>query len=650
MRHQRFLAALLGVPAILSFATSSARAADEVVWDADLDLDESQRSLWPSIVAALVADGAVVDCVGDALPNNVAESMYQRAVTYFKPSKVDDLRGFYQVDFPAGTNLAAKLAQISAKAGVEEIRLATEITVAGDLPPLTAPVLAPNQGYFFNPHVSHIPTGTGSLGGHNLPAIRQFAGTGATVRTAILEFGAYINYFNPGVSQPRHEDLLGANITMLFPNPGQDYRTGRTAFEIDHGTATLGIHCADQDVPGNPLAGPGCTGATPSAQIFFVPFQSVQAGQHLAAAILVAANAVGPRGVINASLQATAGNLPISVNAAVRTAIQFAVASGCHFVEAAGNGGTNLNPLNIPNDGALWVGALNPTNGARMGFSNFGSQVRVCSWGNGVTTLGAIGGGVVLGAPASQQYTNSYNGTSSAAAIVSALIASSMDAWNTTFAAGVVPAPAVGAPTGSPLDPATMFLAMQQYAPAGGSGAQSIGVFPNAASISHRIGSVPYGLGSSNACGGTPCGIVPTLDFNWTDPPTGARIFAEPAAGGGSFAYRVGFVPYYNGSPAAAASAISVSTASANVVLPGMPGPVFININAPFFLFSTAPVLNGPFLGGCASSPTCGECFPPLPLPPAPILNALTIFLQGSTTSTFGDLGLTNGMKLTLQN
>ena len=127
-------------------------------------------------------------------------------------------------------------------------------------------------------------------------------------------------------------------------------------------------------------------------------------------------------------------------------AIQYAVGKGVIVVEAAGNGGENLddsiydarpdefppsweNPLNPANtsSGAIIVGAGAPPPGthgvtvhgpdrSRLPFSNFGARVDAQGWGQEVTTTGY--GDLQGGANQDEWYTNSFSGTSSASPMV----------------------------------------------------------------------------------------------------------------------------------------------------------------------------------------------------------------------------------------
>jgi subtilisin family serine protease len=117
-------------------------------------------------------------------------------------------------------------------------------------------------------------------------------------------------------------------------------------------------------------------------------------------------------------------------------AIRAATALGIHVVEAAGNGGMNLDAARYDNrfnrstrdSRAILVGAsggnLQPTC-----WTNRGSRVDVHGWGQGVWTTGygtPTPANRINGDDARQWYTNSFSGTSSASPIVTGAVMSLM--------------------------------------------------------------------------------------------------------------------------------------------------------------------------------------------------------------------------------
>jgi hypothetical protein len=120
--------------------------------------------------------------------------------------------------------------------------------------------------------------------------------------------------------------------------------------------------------------------------------------------------------------------LPVEVEQAEFDVIRLATAVGVIVVEAAGNGGRNLDtwadaagaqPLNrasaaFRDSGAIMVGAATSAypHARRVG-SNFGSRIDCYGWGENVDTTGDGWMGT-----ATTDYTSSFHGTSSAVAIV----------------------------------------------------------------------------------------------------------------------------------------------------------------------------------------------------------------------------------------
>ena len=224
----------------------------------------------------------------------------------------------------------------------------------------------------------------------------------------------------------------------------------------NHGTAVVGEFGGDRNEF-------GITGICPEARVRTVSFDMVGGS---AAAIRQAADASSPGDIILIELH-RAGPLH---NFEVRddqlgyiamewwpdefAVIRYAISRGVIVVEAAGNGGEDLdadiyndrpdafpnvfpsdwtNPFNMSNpiSGAIVVGAGAPPPGthgrnhgedrSRLAFSNYGARIDVQGWGKEVATTGGrfiFAGDIQGGGDENLWYTDQFSGTSSASPIV----------------------------------------------------------------------------------------------------------------------------------------------------------------------------------------------------------------------------------------
>ena len=215
----------------------------------------------------------------------------------------------------------------------------------------------------------------------------------------------------------------------------------------NHGTAVVGAFGGDRN-------GLGITGICPDANVRAI---SVFGAMSSSTAIRNAADMLNPGDIILIELHRPGprfsyanradqrGYIPIEWWPDDYDAIRYAVGRGVIVVEAAGNGGENLddaiygvlppgfpagwaNPLvrGARDSGAILVGAGAPPPGthardhgpdrSRLDFSNFGAAVDVQGWGEEVTTTGY--GTLQGGSDEDLWYTDQFNGTSSASPIV----------------------------------------------------------------------------------------------------------------------------------------------------------------------------------------------------------------------------------------
>lgn len=339
--------------------------------------------------------------------------------------------------FPEDPQDCAALAEaLAATPGVRKAYVAPRPEPAGDVsdPDLAAaeiegPMGAASGSRNFEPaqgYLADAPYGIGACGAWAHPG-----GDGAGVTICDIEGGWLL----------RHEDLPpGIRLvggTMLSGPGALDWR--------NHGTAVLGEIVS---VPGNF----GCVGISHAAKAVV---QSTVIGRHFNTplAIKEAARALQPGDVILIELHALHKHggtfVPMQYWEPVFRAIRSAVGKGIVVVQAAGNGGADLDDpvYDDPesgesflrkDSGAITVGAgcppMNYIDGhsqppynsmgkarSRMSFSNYGKIVDLQGWGSHVTTLGY--GDAQGGRAEKRWYTHRFSGTSSAAPMVAGAVA-----------------------------------------------------------------------------------------------------------------------------------------------------------------------------------------------------------------------------------
>jgi serine protease len=265
----------------------------------------------------------------------------------------------------------------------------------------------------------------------------QLAAGGDKVRVCDLEQGWNL-----------HQDFQQADVTFQ-PLYGAN-RASEEAGAGEHGTAVVGQLTAVEQNVSNQQACFGVQGAAAGAGKFLLashylskdlkegsdPHPFAGTNGHVAAAI---ANALVPAkpevdrllmpgDVLLLELQR--GRLPTEIDAADLDAIRLASALGVVVVEAAGNGGFDLDAYVDPDtantlrrgaahfrdSGAILVGAARAAlPHDRAPFSNFGSRLDCFAWGETVTTCGY---GNLAGTQVADFYTNTFSGTSSASPII----------------------------------------------------------------------------------------------------------------------------------------------------------------------------------------------------------------------------------------
>jgi Subtilase family len=214
--------------------------------------------------------------------------------------------------------------------------------------------------------------------------------------------------------------------------------------DADHGTAVLGIVLAQVNQA-------GITGLAPAAKFIGVSSWLVSATKDpdIVGAIYEAARQLGKGDVLLIEVE-TALGYPVEVEQLTFDQIRNASGSHVIVIEPAGNGtgtvgrdldkppvgskgGTKARTVSRTSDdsGAILVSACRSsttTSGLhrRKGFAGYGSRVNCYAWGENVATAGSGGLGSTNGK--NNNYTDTFDGTSAAAAIIAgaALLAQDM--------------------------------------------------------------------------------------------------------------------------------------------------------------------------------------------------------------------------------
>jgi serine protease len=374
-----------------------------------------------------------------------------------------DLNLWVELTLRSGTDAAAFLAEMKQVLHVETAAPAP----LPQPPPWIPPDFTPKQGY-----LDPAPGGIEARFSWTMPG-----GNGHGVTIYDVEY----NWLRT------HDDLSRAGGVTLLLNPGDSNNPpGFEELECpapcdrinrEHGTAVLGAMVADRDTR-------GVTGISWGAKVGLAPANTLNLGYNPANAILLAVANGSAGDVILLEQQYPVCGLPnfgpIEVLPSVFEAIQTAVAQGVMVVEAAGNGGVNLDQAacsgvfdrTSQDSGAIIVGAGQPPSSGgdrqREGFSSFGSRIDLQGWGSAVVTTGYGDLYLASDRPADPGfwYTGRFNGTSSAAAIVAGAVA---NLQGIALAQSGVPLPPLQART----------LLVQTGSPQLGNIAEPIGPRPN---------------------------------------------------------------------------------------------------------------------------------------------------------------------------
>jgi hypothetical protein len=355
-------------------------------------------------------------------------------------AELPDLSVYYHIEAPDERldDLAGSLqktdgieaAYVKPPAEPAEFRL-NDMAPQAEEPPVATPDFTARQGYL-DPAV----VGIDARYAWTVPG-----GRGGGVNIIDIEWGW--RFTHEDLTQNQGGVVSGTNSSNL-------------GFE-NHGTAVIGEFSGDRNAF-------GVTGISPDAHVSAVSLVTHSTAQ----AIRIAADRLRPGDIIllevhRAGPSSSAGSGQFGYIAIEWwpddfDAIRYAVSKGIIVVEAAGNGGQNLddpvydtrpagfpadwrNPFNPanPSSGAVVVGAGMPPAGThgrnrhpgwgdvyadrgRCFFSNYGARVDAQGWGWEVTSTGY--GDLQGGTDRNQWYTDQFSGTSSASPIVVGALAS----------------------------------------------------------------------------------------------------------------------------------------------------------------------------------------------------------------------------------
>src|SRR5262245_51262837 len=322
-----------------------------------------------------------------------------------------DLNLYYVIPLPARASAADVAHALNALAIVEHAEPARQpAPPPADIPP-TTPDFTAQQTY------KNAPPGIGTVSPNLIPGA-----DGSLTDYADVEYMWQLDHEDIELdSSSRQRTPVGCIPADINPPAG-----------TDHGTAVLGVISGKDN-------GYGITGIAPAARAYVVPTNCTAAsGIFPAWSVARAINrAVALGGVTHILIEQQAGSAcggtatmfgPVEETQLDYDTIASATANGVVVVEAAGNGSLDLDSAacnnrydrNNRDSGAIMVGAGSSNAHDRLASSNFGARVDVQGWGQGVVTTGY--GGLFMGDPANpdirQRYTSTFNGTSSASAVV----------------------------------------------------------------------------------------------------------------------------------------------------------------------------------------------------------------------------------------
>ena len=335
-----------------------------------------------------------------------------------KGTFLDDLLSFVKVEFVHLEDAKRARQQLSNEQAVEQVYFAFRPAP----PPIRRKDIAPTTPQFSRRqrYTAAAPTGLDFKFARSI-----VGGRGLGVQIFDVEYGWNL----------RHEDLPISAASLIYANSNPSYP--------DHGTAVAGILSGIKNRY-------GVEGVVNQSTLWLAPAFDLNGQYNLPAAIYNSVQRSNPGDIILLEQQLYGPDLaecacgtgcdyyvPVEYDPATFSAIQYAVSQGRIVVEAAANGGVDLdsevfsglfNPA-LHYSGAIMVGAISSVDRSTPCFSNRGSRLNLNAWGDRVVTTGYADlfpseGVLRPKAAARQAYTSQFSGTSSASALVAGAAAS----------------------------------------------------------------------------------------------------------------------------------------------------------------------------------------------------------------------------------
>lgn len=296
-----------------------------------------------------------------------------------------------------GNHLSLIITDLANSELFESIQVKEEITVPSQVFPENEEKYRNGEQGYLNP-ANLNPTGIDANAAWNeRDIVQNYIGDGTGINFIDIEFGWHFN----------HEDLTLPDTTTLNMVNRSDQ---------EHGTSVLGIVAAKNNTT-------GCIGIAPNCVVstIGIPYNPAL-GDDIHNAIAFALNSFRS-GIIHEGdvilLEVENGGMPLETMLGIPELITLMTALKLIIIEPAGNGGFDLdstpslnsvNPATFIETGAIVIGGASKIGLTRNdGASCFGNRVNCFAWFDGVTAASG---------PAIDDYTNNFNGTSAAGAII----------------------------------------------------------------------------------------------------------------------------------------------------------------------------------------------------------------------------------------